>query len=279
MGKMLKWILIGAGALVVVVAGVLFFALSQLDSIVKAVVEKVGSDVTGTKVTLNDVDISLKSGSGSLRGFTVQNPDGFKKDDAFAFDQVSVTLDIASVFPTVKDPIVVKDVTVVKPRIIYDISDKGSNFDKIKQNAESKTGAGKGSAPAQKSAPAAKDEKPAPKIIIEKLTMTDGSVAVRHHLMADKKISAPLPNIQLKDIGKDKGGATPSEIAQRIFASVQEGASKAVSSIDLSGMLKDVGGLAKDATKAVGGAASGAADKAKSLGGGATDAVKGLFKQ
>lgn len=276
MSKMLKWILIGVGALVVVVGGVLFFALSQLDSIVKAVVEKVGTEVTGTKVTLNSVDISLKSGSGTLGGFSVQNPDGFAKDDAFAFDRVSVTLDIASVFPTVKDPIVVKDVTVVKPRIIYDIGEKGSNFDKIKQNTEASTGAGSGGS---KPAAASKDEKPAPKIIIEKLTMTDGSVAVRHHMLKDKKISAPLPTVQLKDIGKEKGGATPAEIAKRVFASVQESATKAVGSVDLGGMLKDVGGLAKDATKAVGGAASGAADKAKSLGGGATDAVKGLFKQ
>ena len=83
---MKRGLMIG-GVIVVVLliaAGVgTWYLLSNLDSIVKAAVEKVGSDVTGTEVTLDNVEISLTSGKGSLLGFRMTNPSGFEADEAF----------------------------------------------------------------------------------------------------------------------------------------------------------------------------------------------------
>ncbi len=84
-------ILIGLGVLVVIVAVGVFVFLGNLNDIVRAAVEKVGSDMTQTNVVLNEVDIELTSGKGALRGFRFTNPSGFSDDDAFKFDEVSAT--------------------------------------------------------------------------------------------------------------------------------------------------------------------------------------------
>jgi hypothetical protein len=55
------------GILILIAIG-LYFLLSSLDSIVKAAVEKYGSEMTQATVRLNDVKIELTSGKGACRG-------------------------------------------------------------------------------------------------------------------------------------------------------------------------------------------------------------------
>ena len=61
----MKKILIGLVVLVVIVAAGVFVFLGNLNDIVRAAVEKVGSDMTQTNVTLNEVDIEITSGKGA----------------------------------------------------------------------------------------------------------------------------------------------------------------------------------------------------------------------
>lgn len=83
---MKKVAIIGAGIVVVIVIGAVFL-LSNLDSIIKAAVEEVGSEATQAKVSLNEVEISTE-GKGALRGFSVGNPAGFETDSAFKLGEV-----------------------------------------------------------------------------------------------------------------------------------------------------------------------------------------------
>src|SRR3546814_10217063 len=103
----MKKVLIGLGVLVAVVAIGVYVLLGSLNDIVKAAVEKAGSDLSQTDVRLDEVDIELASGKGALRGFRVTNPDGFSDGDAFRFAEVSVTLDLATVR---SDPVVIEEV-------------------------------------------------------------------------------------------------------------------------------------------------------------------------
>lgn len=118
--------LIGLGVLVVLIAVGVFVFLGNLNDIVRAAVEKVGSDMTQTNVSLSEVDIELTSGKGALRGFSVTNPKGFSDDDAFKFDEVAVTLDISTVR---SDPVVIKEIVIQGPSIVYQLGDNGSNLD------------------------------------------------------------------------------------------------------------------------------------------------------
>ena len=48
-------------------------------------IERYGTDVCGTKVTVGSVDISLKSGRGTIHDLRVANPDGFSHDSVVKF--------------------------------------------------------------------------------------------------------------------------------------------------------------------------------------------------
>jgi hypothetical protein len=134
----MKRVLIGLVVRVVVVAIGVFVFLADLNDIVRAAVEKVGSDMTQPNVTLNEVDIELTSGRGALRGFRVTNPSGFSDDDAFKFDEVSVAIDISSIN---SDPIVIREVVIPGPEVLYEFGKEGgSNLDRINQNVQSQTG-------------------------------------------------------------------------------------------------------------------------------------------
>jgi len=263
-----KKILIGLGVLVVIVAVGVFVFLGNLNDIVRAAVEKVGSDMTQTNVVLNEVDIELTSGKGALRGFRVTNPSGFSDDDAFKFDEVSVNIDLSSVR---SDPVIIKEVIISGPEVVYEFGDDGdSNLDKLNKAVQSKAGGGGSNSSGGGEAP---------NIVIESLVLQNGKVAVVAPLL-NEKLSVPLPTVRLKDIGKDGSGATPEEIATQIMDAVLKGAQNAVASakIDVDKLtgaaMEEVEKAAGEATKALEGATEGAG----SMGQDAGDAVKGLIK-
>jgi hypothetical protein len=87
---MKRWLLIGGGLVIVVIAG-LFYLYSSLGSLIKAAVEKYGSEITQAKVRLNAAEVSATSGTGALRGLYVGNPQGFKTPSAFKLGEISLT--------------------------------------------------------------------------------------------------------------------------------------------------------------------------------------------
>lgn len=267
----MKKVIIGLVVLVVVVAIGVFVFLGNLNDIVRAAVEKVGSDMTQTNVTLNEVDIELTSGRGALRGFRVTNPSGFSDDDAFKFDEVSVAIDIASVN---SDPVIIKEVVIAGPEVLYEFGKEGgSNLDRINRNVQSRVGGGGSSSGGGD----------APNIVIEKLVLRNGKVAVIAPLL-NERLAVPMPTIELTGIGKDGQGATPEEIADQVVDAILKGAQNAVAQarIDverLTGAAADearkaVEGAAGEAGKALEGVTGGAGDAGKEAG----DAVRGLIE-
>ena len=92
---MKKVLLIGGGVAAVAIVGVIavaVFVLSSLDGLIKEAIETHGSEITKVEVTLADVNIDLTSGKGTLSGFTVGNPAGFKTPSAFKLGAISITL-------------------------------------------------------------------------------------------------------------------------------------------------------------------------------------------
>jgi hypothetical protein len=58
-------------------------------------------------------------------------------------------------------------------------------------------------------------------------------------------MSASLPSLTLNDIGKDKGGATPEEVTNKIITSLRQNIDKAVGTLGLD-QAKKIEGVAKD---------------------------------
>ena len=227
---MKRALIIGAVVLAIVVA-VVFFLLAHLGSIVKTVVEKVGSEATKAKVTLDKADVSVTSSKGTLRGLTVGNPAGFGTDSALKFTEISVDLDVSTVR---SDVIVVREIVIGAPRITYEFAAGGSNIETLRKNVQAYAGAEKGK-------PAAPGEKTGPKLVIDNLYVRDGRIDVSADFLKGEKVGVALPTIHLKDIGKKDGknvGASAAEVAERVIASIGGNARSAVGTLNI-GVLQD----------------------------------------
>ena len=109
-------------------------------------------------------------------------------------------------------------------------------------------------------------EKPAKKIIIDRLTIS--GIKVQMGLIP---LSVPV-DICLTDIGKDKGGATFEEVGQKIWESIL-GATGAVGD-RAKALLGSAGDMSKQATKSIGNAAGGAKEAAGKAGQAVGDGAK-----
>ena len=254
MNRSMKIGLGAVGALIVVIGGASIFLLSNLDGLIKEAVEKVGSEATQSKVSLNEVSISITSGSGALRGLTVANPKGFKTPSAFELGGISITLDTGSIG---QDPIIIKEILITKPKVTYELGADGSNIDAIQKNVDAY-------AKQFSSGGGAKKEEEGPKIIIEHLYIRGGEISVSAAFLRGKALTTPLPGVHLKDIGKEKKGASPAEIAEKNIGSLTKGAGSAVGALNLDKMMESAG----EAAKMIG-------DKAKDAMKGAGDVTKG----
>lgn len=258
---MMKTILIGLVA-VLVVAGVAFYFLyANLGGIVKAAIEKYGTEATQAKVTVDSVTLSATDGAGSISGLSVGNPTGFATPTAVTVGAVSVKIDTGSI---TKTPIVIKEVVIAAPKVTYERGNTGGNLEKIQENVTKYAGVGGGGKPA-----ASSGGKQEPKVIIENLYVRDGQISISHTALQGRTLSSGLPTIHLRDIGKDKGGATPAEVAEKVLGAITQSASK-VASVDLDKALGQLKG-------AIGGAVGGAGGQLQNAPAAVGDRLQGIL--
>lgn len=218
---MRKIILIVVAVLVVAIGAGVAFLSSNLDSIVKKVIETAGTEVAGVKVSVGDVKISLSEGKATIAGLTVANPPGFSAPHAFKLGAIAVALDTGSL---TANPIVIKDISVAAPEVTYEMgASGGSNIDAIQKNVAAKT-AGGDKATAEKGG-----EK---KLIIDRLVISKGTVNLATAIPGVKS-SATLADIVLTGIGRKSGGASAGEVAKQVMDALTKSALKAGQSMGI----------------------------------------------
>lgn len=254
--------IIGIVILVLIVVIVLF-----LGNIIKTAIETVGPKVAGVPITVEKVRVNPLTGLVHVKALVVGNPEGFKTESLMALNEFKLDMSLASLM---SDTIVIKQILIDAPEITYEKSLKSSNFAELQKNL----------APEEPAEPEEEVEKPekekgaGKKVVIEDFQLTNAKVNVTITALGGKKMTLPLPAIQMQDIGKDSGGASPAEVVSEVFGSIKDAVTKAVAAgADIAGdALKGAGDMAGDAMKNVSGAAG---DTMKNVGGAATDAAKG----
>lgn len=217
-----RTVLIGAGVLVVVIAAALVFILTNINSIVKAAIEKYGSEAAKTAVRVSSVTIHLTSGEGAIAGLTVANPRGFSSPYVFRLGKISTRIDARSVASGL---IVINEVRIAAPQVVYEMNQSGaSNIAALKKNLE-------GPAPtAPKKAGTEKKTKGKEiKVLIRKLVIESGQIDARIAALGDSTETLSLRRIELTNIGKP-GGATPEQVTQQVLSALVEEAGNSVRS-------------------------------------------------
>ena len=223
--------------LVAVIGGALFWLSGNIDGLIKDAIENYGGAMTQAKLSVGSVKIAPADGKGTISNLAIGNPAGFKTSHALKVARIDIDVDIASV---TRDVIVIRNIAVVAPDVIYEKGDAMTNFDAIQKNIATYLGPADGK----------KDGK---KLIVEQLTIRDAKAQASAAFMNGKTVSVPLPDITLKNIGRAKGGITPGELGQEVAGALKARLTGAVS----------FDRLMKSAGEALGKAGS---------------AIKGLFK-
>ncbi len=255
---MKKWLLIG-GAIVIILIIFLVVGVSNLGPLIKNAVNTYGPKITKTEMRLADVGISIFSGEAKLKGFYLGNPKGFKSPDAIKVGSVYVDVDEGSL---TGDTIIIDKIEVLRPEITYEKTRGTDNFQTILNNVKRTVGAG---GPSKKEA---EKEGAGKKILIRDFIVQGGKVNLAMSMLAGKSVSAPLPDIHLKDVGKK--GASPAEAFEEVFAALYE---KITSSAVTDVLNQGLTAVGEGAKKQLEGVTGGAKKEVE----GVTNKVKGLF--
>jgi hypothetical protein len=209
-----KVLIIIVGALVVVIASAIILILTNIDTLVKAAIEKYGSEATKTDVRVSSVKIHLTSGEGAIAGLTVANPHGFSSPYAFRLGKISTRIDTRTI---TSSPIVIDEIRIAAPQVVYEMNASGaSNILLLKKNIqEAALGAPK----------KAQEEKKAKgkeiKMLIKKLVIESGRIDAHVAALGDKHETVALRRIEMHNIGTG-GGATPAQVSQQVLTALVE---------------------------------------------------------
>ena len=270
----MKKVLIAGVVIIVVIVGIIFLTLSNLGPIVKKAVNTVGPNITKTDVIVADVSVSLLSGEAKVKDFFLGNPKGFKSAEAMRVGSVYVDIDESSI---TKNPIIINKIEIIAPEITYEKIKGSDNFQALLKNVQSSANAEKKA----QSKPESKEGE-AKKIVINNVIVKDGKVNLTMAALGGKEVTAPLPDIHLKDIGKEKQGATPAEAFEKIFASLYGNITADSVTAILNDGLKQMGAiqdLGEENLKTGGETAQKILESSSKDIKSATEGLKGLFKK
>ena len=243
MKKILLSVLALLVVLVISAVGYLYFSLNTL---VKKAVETVGPRITKTDVRLSSANISPFSGSGSLNGFVIGNPEGFGKEPALRFGSIQVQVDKATLL---KEVIAVDSVIIRNPDILLEGTLRGNNLGKLLQNIKSSS---------SKSSEEKASAKESKKFVVKEVVISGIKLRLAASAL-DQKVeqTIPLPEIRLQNIGSDGSGVSASQLATQILTPLLQ-----------SAVTEGVNALAKQGLR----------ELQKNGGAQIENAVKGLFK-
>lgn len=205
------------GGIVVLVVVALYLIGGMVISKVAVVgVEAFVPQVTKTSVNLDSLKVSPITGSGTLKGFVLGNPEGFNSDHSISFEMAHMNV---APFSILGDRILIEKIHVSGPKFNYERKLLTSNIKEILKNVQAAAGR-----PLEDEEGTEVTTEPIEeateidiKIEIKELIIDEGQVSMS---VAGATVPIPLPRIVLRDIGTDEGGIAPDEMAFEVMSVV-----------------------------------------------------------
>ncbi len=215
--KVMKYLLGIILALAVVIGGVLYWGISDINQLVKKAVETVGPEVTKTEVSLSGADIKITQGRGVLNGLSIANPQGFSSDNIFAIDKIVVDVDPKAILDGV---IVIDELTLDGADLLAEHKNVSeTNLQALLNNIQ---GSGSSSASESSSAEEGSDVR----LAVKKLSVINNKVRLESEKLGSYTLD--LPAITQSNIGDPAVGLTPAELGKAILKPILRNAEKAV---------------------------------------------------
>ena len=257
---MLKWmkrlillaVLLAAVAVVAAWLGVNYAA--------KKGIETAGTYAFGADTEVDSVSIGWLSSSVGIKGFEVENPEGYRTKRLIALKRGKVACDVSTLL---SDHVVVKEIVLDAPELTIELKPgipPKSNLGQMLQRLKAYE------------SPEGKSEK-----TFEVGLIRVTNAKVRFHLVGGQTIDVKVPKVELTEVANDDG--TPlllADIFGQVLAALGDEAFKGAKGVVPSDALKVLGGTVGSVSKLLGTGAKGVGQVGKELGKGLKGIAEGL---
>lgn len=189
-----KILLIALISAIALFAAVYLFGSKILNAALKQAIQSGAPLVTQCEVAIDQLELSLFSGEGQVRGFELKNPTGFSEQNLFALDKISVSVDPESLLT---QEIHIRSIVIDQPKFCFEQGMSGSNWQKLIQNLQAFSANSADTQLPSSSAESSNADTPMPKIRIDSLSIQEAQVALS--LLGVEKV-LELPSIHITDL-------------------------------------------------------------------------------
>lgn len=198
MSKRIKYSLLGL--LIVIAAGFLAITLT-IDSMVSSSIEQVGSDMTGTPVTVDGVSISPFSGSGTISGFHVANPDGYSREFAIEIEEFFIELEPFTLF---SDDVIINRIVISGASVYVEQKLPENNIRDIMSHLNS--------VPEGEASDAS--------LVIEQFVLENATADLFTEVGGERSAQVDISRIELRDLGRGGEQETAEAVIKQIAEEV-----------------------------------------------------------
>jgi len=270
---MMQKFVVLAGALVVVLVGIVVIVFMSIDSIAKTAIVRGSTYALGVQTTLGSADIGILSGEFTMKGLTVANPEGFESDFFLHLDEGFLAVSLGSLR---QDTVEVPTLALTGIDINLEKRSGKANYKIITDNLKRFESTDSGDDGAQADA-----GKPGKKFVVHEIIIRDLNVKVDFGLT---RMEIPIEEVRMTEVGSES--MTTAELTDRVIkmilaAIVKNGAQLPADLVnDLGGALAELGVLGdmtvsetvRTVGKVLDGLDKGSQDAGKAIG----DAIEGL---
>lgn len=198
----------------------------SLDYVVKSGIESTGTELTQTGVTVDGVSISPFSGTGTIEGLKVKNPEGFKSEYAIVIESFDISIDLGSIL---SDTIIINEIVIGEPALSVIQKVPENNLKMLMNNMKNAT---------------ASESSSSTVMIIERLLVKNGQVTLTPNVGGKRTATVKMGDIELQGVGR-AGSSSTRQVVQEVASKIINEALKSA----LSGQLEGLKDKAKDAVK------------------------------
>ncbi len=124
----MKKVFISAGVLVVIIAVAVVAFVMNLDHIVKTVIVEKGSEVLGSSVELDSIELDISAGAATLNEFSIDTPSNYKPEKLLRIGKLHAEIN--------PDTLVIEKLIADSPRVYLEKKGDKTNFDAMLENVD-----------------------------------------------------------------------------------------------------------------------------------------------
>jgi hypothetical protein len=214
--KILKMLAILIVLAIATAIGVAYYTASKLDGYVKRSIENYATQSLGTKVTVGEVNLSLRQTQATIRDLEVANPPGFEGAHAFKAGTIEIVLNPKE---SKLDSVVIDRVLLNQPSVRYVKTKDSDNLSVLQNNAKQYSAANQ-KEDAQNKADKAPSDSKQPRILIKQFDIQGADLVYQDMRILGTSVNLKLDDIQIANIDTGKDGAGTKEAVGKIIDAI-----------------------------------------------------------